>query len=307
MDIPTDCSWIWRQVLKLRGMALWFITYHIVSGISISLWFEPWWNSCCLVNSVTAPIISQCFLPANATVACVINSGIWSLLRPNSRIHHTDYLLTSWLEDPNLPPIHSSGRDHILWDGLDASKIKTWHIWSSIRNTSPLVPWHKVVWHRLQVNRYAHHRWLTCLDQISTLARLHRFDLSSTQQYFFCILDRETTSHLCLHCTYSKWILMQIFRVFDIPVSYHSLVEFLVSLSELEDKQKGTIALSYARVFCYHIWRERNARAHDKGVFGPSKLLQGIVLNVKARLSASGWYSSVICNRPPDLDIFVRL
>ncbi|XP_074338031.1 uncharacterized protein LOC141674945 [Apium graveolens] len=255
---------------------------------------------------VTAPIISQCFLSANATVACVINSGIWSLPRPNSRIHHTDFLLTSWLEDHNLPPIHSSGRDHILWDGLDASKIKTWHIWSSIRNTGHLVPWHKVVWHRLQVNKYAHHQWLTGLNRISTLARLHRFGLSSTQQCFFCILGRETTSHLFLHCTYSKWILIQIVRLFDIPVSYHSWVEFLVSLTELKDKKKGTIALWYAQVYCYHIWRERNARVHDKGIFGPSKLLQGIVLDVKTRLSASGWYSFVTRNRP-DLDNFVRL
>ncbi|XP_074326901.1 uncharacterized protein LOC141664844 [Apium graveolens] len=95
-------------------------------------------------------------------------------------------------------------------------------------------------------------------------------------------------------------------EVFYIPVFYHSWVEFLVSLTELEDKQKGTIALCYAQVYCYHIWRERNVMEHDKGVFGPLKLLQGIVLDVEAKLSASGWYSSVICNRP-DLDNFVRL
>ncbi|XP_074352211.1 uncharacterized protein LOC141691360 [Apium graveolens] len=206
------------------------------------------------------------------------------------------------MEDNNLPTIHSSGTDHILWEGLDASKIKIWHIWEAIRDNRPVVPWYKAVWHRFQINRYAHFQWLTCLVGISTLARLHRFGISSSQQCFLCILGRETTTHLFLHCNYSKWILHQLFDTIGISTMHESWNHFLVSLIDLEDKPKGTIALCYAQVFCYHLWRERNARAHDRGVCGPSKLLQGIVLDIKARLGTSKWFNSVICNRP-DLDL----
>ncbi|XP_074336153.1 uncharacterized protein LOC141673316 [Apium graveolens] len=242
MDIPTDCSWIWRQVLKHRVMALWFITYDIVSGTSISLWFEPWWNSCCLANSVTALIISQCFLSANATVACVINSGIWTLPRPNAEFTTQTFYSPAGLRTIIfhlfIPVVV------IIFYGMVWMLLKSKHgIYGPLFET-------QVLW--------------------SLGTKLYGID----------------------------------FRVFDIPVSYHSWVEFLVSLTELEDKQKaGTIVLCYAQVYYYHIWRERNVRAHDKGIFGPSKLLQEIFLDVKARLSASGWYKS---NRP-DLDNFVRL
>ncbi|XP_074348472.1 uncharacterized protein LOC141687180 [Apium graveolens] len=298
MKVPTDCSWIWRRILNLRMVAIQFISYHIVTGESISLWFDPWWRSCCLADSTSSPIINQCSLPHTATVASVINSGYWMLPRPNLRTHHVAPLLTAWIEDPNLPTIHSSGCDHILWDGVPSIKIRTWNIWNSIRDTKPPVLWHRAVWHRLQINRFAHHQWLTCLNRLNTLARLHRFGIASTQQCFLCIMGRETITHLFLHCTYSRWILMELFRHLDISIAHASWTEFLQSFTDLPDKAKGNIAACYAQVFCYHIWRERNARSHGKGVFGPRKLLHGMVQDIKARMSSSEWFNAVTSSRP---------
>ncbi|KAL8105884.1 hypothetical protein AgCh_029618 [Apium graveolens] len=59
----------------------------------------------------------------------------------------------SGFEDSNLPSIHFKGRDHILWDGLHASKVRIWHIWNLIHDTGTIVSWHKAVWHRLCINR----------------------------------------------------------------------------------------------------------------------------------------------------------
>lgn len=42
LKVPTNCSWIWRKILKLRGVALQFVSYWIGNGSSISLWFDPW-------------------------------------------------------------------------------------------------------------------------------------------------------------------------------------------------------------------------------------------------------------------------
>ncbi|KAL8105881.1 hypothetical protein AgCh_029615 [Apium graveolens] len=59
----------------------------------------------------------------------------------------------SGFEDSNLPSIHFKERDHILWDSLDASKVRIWHIWNLIHDTGTIVSWHKAVWHRLCINR----------------------------------------------------------------------------------------------------------------------------------------------------------
>ncbi|XP_074374701.1 uncharacterized protein LOC141715118 [Apium graveolens] len=302
MDIPTDCSWIWRKILGLREVAIQFISFHIVTGETISLWFDPWWKSCCLANSISSPIINQCSLPHTATLASVMQSGQWLLPRPSVRIHHAAPLLNAWIHDHDLPPIHSNDCDQVLWDGVPASKIRTWNIWNSIRNSKPTVLWHKAVWHGLQINRFAHHQWLTCLNRLNILAILYRFGISSTQQCFLCIIGRETSTHLFLQCTYSRWsasyALLKLFGYLGISVAHASWTEFLESLTELVDKDKGLIVACYAQVFCYHIWRERNARAHGKGVFGPLKLLHGMVLDIKAQLPSSDWFNTVICSRP---------
>lgn len=71
-------------------------------------------------------------------------------------------------------------------------------------------------------------------------------------------------------------------------------LEFLASLTDLTDKSKSDVILCYAQVYCYHIWRERN---HNLGVFGPTKLLQGISKDIRARFHGSIWFSKLVCSR----------
>ncbi|XP_074328140.1 uncharacterized protein LOC141666056 [Apium graveolens] len=110
-------------------------------------------------------------------------------------------------------------------------------------------------------------------------------------------------NHLFLHCTYIR-ILVAIFSQLRILDFGHIWVDFLLGILAIDDWPRRLIALCYAQVFYYHIWRERNACTHDKGVFDPKKLLQGIVLDIRARLSANSWFSRLACNRP-DLIISV--
>lgn len=126
-NIPTDCSWIWRQVLKLRNVALQFFSFNIANGDSISLWFDPWWQNSCLATSHTSSIITQCGLHHNDKLSKIIHDGVWILPTANPRQHHIDPLLQYWLTTFE-PPTLVSGVDTILWDGINVKKIKTWHI-----------------------------------------------------------------------------------------------------------------------------------------------------------------------------------
>ncbi|XP_074342521.1 uncharacterized protein LOC141680108 [Apium graveolens] len=157
------------------------------------------------------------------------------------------------------------GPDLLLWNGIDAAKAKTWDIWDSIHFKAEMVPWHTGVWHKLRVNRYAHHQWISCHGRLHTLARLHRFGLVESQQCFLCICARETDSHIFLNCSYSNWILRNLMSLLDIGIHGESSNSFITYLIDLPDKTKSIMALCCAQIFCYHIWRERNARAHDSG------------------------------------------
>ncbi|XP_074323580.1 uncharacterized protein LOC141660493 [Apium graveolens] len=171
-------------------------------------------------------------------------------------------------------------------------------VWNSIRLRGTLVSWYCVVWHKLRINRYAHHQWLSYHGRLYTLSRLHRFGLVDNQQCYLCICGRETDSHIFLHCSYSKWVLCNLMSPLGINIVSDSWLGFLTCLDDLHDKPKSTVALCYAQIFCYHVWRERNARAHDSGVLGPRKLLKGINRDAYAKLQSSTWFSKLVNTRP---------
>ncbi|XP_074351981.1 uncharacterized protein LOC141691138 [Apium graveolens] len=295
--IPSDCSWIWRKVLKLRPLTMQFVSFRIGNGESISLWFDPWWQNTCLASTMSSPIISQCGLHHCDKLNAIIYNGEWLLPRANPRSHHLDPMLVHWLSNFEPPTLHA-GPDLLLWNGIDAAKAKTWDIRDSIRFKAEMVPWHTGVWHKLCVNRYAHHQWVSYHERLQNLARLHRFGLVESQQCFLCICSRETDSHIFLHCSYNNWILRSLMSPLDIVIHGESWNSFITYLIHLPDKTKSILALCCAQIFCYHIWRERNARAHDSGVFGPRKLLTGIYKDFIARLNSSAWFSKVLDSRP---------
>ncbi|XP_074351776.1 uncharacterized protein LOC141690920 [Apium graveolens] len=66
----------------------------------------------------------------------------------------------------------------------------------------------------------------------------------------------------------------------------------------LANTKSSVIISQYGLHHSDKVWRERNARAHGRGVFGPHKLLQGIIQDINARLATSIWFSKIICKRP---------
>ncbi|XP_074323233.1 uncharacterized protein LOC141660169 [Apium graveolens] len=153
---PSDCSWIWRKVLQLRPLARQFIRYLIGNGQRTSLWFDPWWNNTCLASHTRDPIISQVRSSPNVLVHSLIASGSWCLLVPSTTSRHTSPTLVAWLRDFSPTTVNLTTQDSITWDGVSLVKVKTWHIWDSIRRRLPEVPWHSFIWHKLTVTRYAY-------------------------------------------------------------------------------------------------------------------------------------------------------
>ncbi|KAL8091470.1 hypothetical protein AgCh_033904 [Apium graveolens] len=182
--LPTNCSWNWKKILKLRPLALQFVSFRIGNGESISLWFDPWWQNACLASTLNSPIISQYGLHHGDKLSAIIHEGTCCLPRANPMSHHLEPILVHWLLTFD-PPALAPGTDLLFWDGCDALKTKTWHIWNSIRFKGDLVPWHRVVWHRLRINRYAHHQWHSCHGRLHTLARLHRTPLAPYEKSKF--------------------------------------------------------------------------------------------------------------------------
>ncbi|XP_074347168.1 uncharacterized protein LOC141685998 [Apium graveolens] len=145
MKIPTDCSWIWCKVLKLRDIARQHLIFKMGNGKAFSFWFAPWWNNTCLVTSKKDLAISQLKLAAHTSVEHLISTGAWCILEINQRIHHIDPRLRHWLQTFDRPAFDLEKEDKIQWGEFDLCKIKTRHIWDSIRFRNSAVTWYKFV------------------------------------------------------------------------------------------------------------------------------------------------------------------
>ncbi|KAK1355690.1 hypothetical protein POM88_048946 [Heracleum sosnowskyi] len=211
------------------------------------------------------------------------------------RLHHVQQNFLAWLENFDFPGFNLQLPDVILWNGTPLHKLKAWHIWDSIRFKMPTVPWSKYVWHKLAITRYAHHQWVLCWDRLPTLQRLASFGITVLQHCFLCVGGTESTAHLFVTCPYSSYVLRCLAEKLNLTFHATTWVDLLNEWGNSADSARNQLALLVLQVFSYHLWRERNARAHGKACFAPSKLFDGIVLDVKTKLSSSKWFLNIAC------------
>ncbi|XP_063936141.1 uncharacterized protein LOC135147211 [Daucus carota subsp. sativus] len=300
VPIPTDCSWIWRKVLKLRTLAKRFILYKLGNGISTSLWFDPWWKHNCLATYLTDPIIRAAGSTPNATVFTIICFGEWRLPRGNSQHHHSNHALATWLRDFDYPLFDLDQDDQISWEGVKPNHVTTRVIWDSIRIRGESCTWSAGVWCKLKITRFCFLSWLLCLDKVVTRSVLYDRHVISDNSCIFIVGGLETAHHLFINCPYARLV----HRVYlsethgitmDYSMDWKGWVLYFLAIADAPQRQ---ILLLYLQVFSYHLWRERNARLHGGGSFGPRKLLTGIMVDMRGRAAASTWLSRLISSRP---------
>lgn len=294
MRIPSDCSWFWRNILKLRDVARTYTSTIIGNGKLINFWLDPWWQGTSIASSIKDPVIFNSGSNAQATVNDFIHSGTWSLPRINTHQHHTSRVLRSWMATFTFPNFNLDQQDSWLWNG--SSKVSTWFIWDSIRAVGNEVTWYNAVWIKNGINRYVYHNWLLCHGRLYTLMRLHAFGITSSIHCYLCAGGLEDDVHLFLKCSYSRFILQNLLSPLGMRLDYdQTWASFVTFLSQIRDAEQRFVALLAVQIFTYHLWRERNARAHDNGLFRPLQLLARIKVDLRARLSSTTWFSN--CNR----------
>lgn len=86
INIPNDCSWIWKKVLKLRPLDREFIIYKIGNGASTSLWFDPWLNRTPIAMHPHALLIIHSRISPQAKVQAILTDNGWMLPQSNHSI-----------------------------------------------------------------------------------------------------------------------------------------------------------------------------------------------------------------------------
>lgn len=280
IPIPADCSWNWRQILKLRHLALQQVKYLVGKGDRVSLWYDPWCNGV-PINPSDA-LLQNSGLPRDARVADIIQNSVWRLPCSN---YHDVLMLRRRIGSLPVPPLSD---DKIIWDAIDINKIKAGQIWDSIRHRQQHVGWYKILWHQLHVPRYSFILWLGLLRKLPTNDVTRYYSAGRISSCPLCSQQTESFDHLFFNCGYSRIIFLQAMGIGNwqnFPCDWTDLIDRIM-LFQGRNLTKNIISLTLAVSF-YKIWEARNKSLHQNSLIPPYCLARDVVNIIKSRLSQS--------------------
>jgi hypothetical protein len=77
VNIPQDCSWRWRRLLKFQNIARNFISFEVGDGQNIHLWFDNWHPCGVLIERYGFRVVYDASSGLNYKLSSVLSSGIW--------------------------------------------------------------------------------------------------------------------------------------------------------------------------------------------------------------------------------------
>ncbi|XP_044486300.1 uncharacterized protein LOC123211559 [Mangifera indica] len=168
IDIPNDCSWCWRDILKLRDVARKHIRVDIGNGENCSLWFESWHH--------LGPIARR--WPASNSQALL-------------------ELKNSVLNPPR------GGEDKVILGNGVHGTFSIKKAWDTTRRRNSKVDWYNIVWYHHHIPKHAILVWVAILGIIQdATCRLCNSATESLDHLFFsCSFTNEIWSRLMRRCS----------------------------------------------------------------------------------------------------------
>lgn len=77
VSIPQNCSWSWRKLLRLRGLARGFLKFEVGDGTNIHMWLDNWHPCGPLLEIYGFRIIYESQSRIDAKLAFVLRNGDW--------------------------------------------------------------------------------------------------------------------------------------------------------------------------------------------------------------------------------------
>lgn len=137
----------------------------------------------------------------NAVEADIIHEGMWSLPDQTSNNYlHSRNSFSNWATSFDLNrSINLHRNDASLWTDIPGNRVKTVHIWASIRSHGTKVICYEFAWHKSIIARYIFFIWTLCLKRLY-------------------VGSVECQNHLMVQCSYSRFILNRLLLM--LPVKY---------------------------------------------------------------------------------------
>ncbi|KAG7543982.1 Reverse transcriptase domain [Arabidopsis thaliana x Arabidopsis arenosa] len=275
-------SWMWKKLIKYRGVAKKFCKVEVNDGKSTSFWYDQWSTMGCLRDVVGVRGTIDLGIRQHMTVA-----EAWSGRRQKQ--HRTDILNRIEAELLLKRQNQVDKEDRVLWKGKHdtyKAKFTTKDTWNHIRLTTTKVAWHNSVWFAHATPKYSFCAWLAMQNKLSTGDRMAHWNRGTQTSCVFCSHNIETRNHLFFSCPFSAEIWYALAKNIYKAKFSTNWSDLITSINgQWSDRLESFIARYVFHATLHTIWRERNRRRHGENPNPPARLINWIDKQVRNQLS----------------------
>ena len=258
IQVPTNCSWIWRKLLKLRSLFRPYIRYIVGNGQLTWLWFDFWLPMGPIIPTLGERVIYDSGLQRQTKVTPIIHEGGWRWPLANS----SELLTLKEAIPQGMVPILDT-EDTVTWALSSTGKYTMGSAWNAIRRTAPVARWSNLIWFHGNIPRASFIVWLAFKSKLSTRDKYHSPQVGDS--CVLCCSAQESHRHLLFECPMSAQIWQNILRKAKVHVphlSWDILIDWLAS-----NWVGASLSLSLSKLCLtatvYYVWQERNTRIHE--------------------------------------------
>ena len=274
---PSQCSWYWRKLLKLRQVAKPLLIHHIGKGEHTFLWFDNWLPIGPLLDRYPERLAYDAAININAKVNAIIRGLEW-----NWPVSHSIELdeVRSVLATFYQP---SDTDDSVRWSITPNGAFSSSLVWDHLRVHNPTVPWYNIVWCQGGVPRQNFILWLATQYRLSTHDRIYKFTLGPLA-CMLCQNHMETHDHLFFACPYSSFVWQDLMRRCGLTWNGHNWNETLLWMAQYLKGKKPhhMIPKLCLGAAVYGLWRERNNRTFKHTCCPKELILQNLVAQINS-------------------------
>ncbi|CAA7051509.1 unnamed protein product [Microthlaspi erraticum] len=247
-------SWVWRKLLKYRDLAKSFYKVEVNNGRRTSFWFDNWSPMGTLFDITGCRGFIDLGIPARSSVA-------EALSKLRIRNHRQAHLraVQNMLQTYRDRQARET-EDTALWKystEVFKPSFNTKKTWLQLRDTGPIMEWHKGVWFTHSTPKFSFFAWLALHNRLATCDRILSWSPGINPLCVFCQRQQETRNHIFFTCGYSN--------------SRHPRIPLFL--------------VRYVFQSAIHtLWRERNSRRHGDRPQPPAKLTRIIDKTVRNRI-----------------------
>ena len=256
-------SWVWRKLLKLRGLAKQYIKKEVRNGEITSFWHDSCSRFDTLKDLLRERGPLDLGVPDHYSVGEVKRSRRRSRRRRNHRVD-----ILNQIEEVISRLDNDSDEDIVLWkhaEGKFKTNFSTSKTWNQIRNVKSVCTWHKGVWFSQSTPKYAFTMWVAIKGRLQTTDRMQQWNSSINTTCVLCNDMPESCAHLFFGCRYSGMIWRKLVEGLMRDAFTVDWSELISIVSKSWVTPIKTFILRYVmQTTVYTIWWERNARRHGE-------------------------------------------